>query len=258
MIGSLSEKLAESLLAWRQGLAGSPRLQDGWQEFPFVRDLATHPKVLDLLRHLYGREPFPFQSLNFAAGSEQPLHSDAVHFHSYPNGFMCGVWAALEDVQPESGPLIYVPGSHRLPYISAATLGLSPEQVAAEAHPQIFFEPGWQAALEDHGWTTQTFLPSRGQALIWHANLLHGGAPVLDRNTSRWSQVTHFFFQDCLFTTPLHSFRHDQGGTFLRNPFDISRGDRHYSEKEWQAISHGRQHPIQQLIAAKKQESLAI
>ena len=35
---------------------------------------------------------------------------------------MCGVWIALEDVDPDEGPLSYYPGSPRLPYVSAGDL----------------------------------------------------------------------------------------------------------------------------------------
>src|SRR5204863_8143515 len=45
----------------------------------------------------------------------------------------------------------------------------------------------------------------KGQALIWAANLLHGGAPQRDRNRSRHSQVTHYFFEGCRYYTPILS-----------------------------------------------------
>jgi hypothetical protein len=147
VIEDLQPLLEDDLKLWENGESGPPRLQDGWIDHGSIRALALEPVVLDLLRHLYGREPFAFQTLNFAVGSEQHFHSDAVHFHSYPNGFMCGVWIALQDVQPESGPLIYFPGSHRLPYLSARSLGLDRDVVMEEQHPQRFFEPSWQQAV---------------------------------------------------------------------------------------------------------------
>jgi ectoine hydroxylase-related dioxygenase (phytanoyl-CoA dioxygenase family) len=195
------------------------------------------PVVLDLLRHLYGREPFAFQTLNFAVGSEQHFHSDAVHFHSYPNGFMCGVWIALQDVQPESGPLIYFPGSHRLPYLSARSLGLDRDVVMEEQHPQRFFEPSWQQAVNAHAFEKQQFLPKRGDLLIWHANLLHGGEPVQDKSSRRWSQVNHYFFANCLYTTPMRNFASGEGGTCLRNPFDIAKGTQRFEHVEWQDLN---------------------
>ena len=237
VVEDLQPRLEADLKLWESGESGPPRLQDGWLDHESIRALALEPVVLDLLRHLYGREPFAFQTLNFAVGSEQHFHSDAVHFHSYPNGFMCGVWIALQDVQPESGPLIYFPGSHRLPYLSARSLGLARDVVMEEQHPQRFFEPSWQQAVNEHSFEKQQFLPKRGDLLIWHANLLHGGEPVQDKSSRRWSQVNHYFFANCLYTTPMHNFASGQGGTCLRNPFDIAKGTQRFNHVEWQDLT---------------------
>jgi hypothetical protein len=241
IIASIAPGLSDSLERWRRGDAGPPRRQDAWQEVPEVRALALHPAILDLLAHLYGRSAFAFQTLNFAVGSQQHFHSDAVHFHSFPHGFMCGVWFALEDIHPDSGPLVYYPGSHRLPYLSAESLGLTPEQVASEPHPQKFFEPHWRTLVQELGVQPSTFLPRKGQALVWHANLLHGGRPVADRSTSRWSQVVHYLFDHCLYTTPMHSHSHAAGGTRFRNPYDLVTGRRRVTEAEWRSM--GLTHP---------------
>jgi hypothetical protein len=237
VIEDLQPLLEDDLKLWENGESGPPRLQDGWIDHGSIRALALEPVVLDLLRHLYGREPFAFQTLNFAVGSEQHFHSDAVHFHSYPNGFMCGVWIALQDVQPESGPLIYFPGSHRLPYLSARSLGLDRDVVMEEQHPQRFFEPSWQQAVNEHSFEKQQFLPKRGDLLIWHANLLHGGEPVQDKSSRRWSQVNHYFFADCLYSTPMRNFSSGEGGTCLRNPFDIAKGTQRFDHVEWQDLN---------------------
>ena len=78
-----------------------------------------------MLRGLYGREPQPFQTLNFLHGTEQPPHSDTLHFNSDPAGFMCGVWVALEDVDDDNGPLIYYPGSQKLPEVTMQDVGVA-------------------------------------------------------------------------------------------------------------------------------------
>jgi hypothetical protein len=103
------------------------RVQDAWRRSDAVRALATLPGVLSDVGGGVRPPAVPVQTLNFQRGSEQGAHSDAMHFHSAPAGFMCGLWIALEDVRPEAGPLIYYPGSHRSPYPDAdpANLGLS-------------------------------------------------------------------------------------------------------------------------------------
>ena len=51
----------------------------------------------------------------------------------------------------------------------------------------------------------ETFVPKKGQALIWAANLLHGGSPQINPKLTRWSQVTHYYFENCVYYTPAFS-----------------------------------------------------
>ena len=236
VVKELEPKLKDQLKNWEIGACGSPRIQDGWRDHPSVRALALDEMVLDLLQHLYGRRAFAFQTLNFAVGSQQHYHSDAVHFSSYPLGYMCGVWFALQDVDINSGPLHYFPGSHRLPYLSAHNMGLTPKEIAAEQHPQILFEPKWHQLVMTEGLTSQKFLAKKGEIFVWHANLLHGGEPVNNRNLRRWSQVVHYFFDGCLYNTPMHSYGMKHGGASLRNPLDVATRNRRYSPAEWRQL----------------------
>jgi hypothetical protein len=224
----LAEVFAEDLELWQLGKGPPPRLQDGWKTVAEVKQAAVNTLILSILATLYGRSPFPFQTLNFPVGSQQAFHSDALHFHCYPHGFMCGVWIAFEDVAADSGPLIYYPGSHRLPYLSAEFLHFTPSDLAREAHPQTLFQDEWRRLLSHSKFEKTVFLPKMSEALIWHANLLHGGEVVQSKMATRWSQVTHYYFKGCLYTTPMFSFSYDEGGATLRNPYDISTGSTIY------------------------------
>lgn len=189
---------------WRHHKSKSGlRAQDAWAQHAVIQRLALDVEILDILRSVYGREPFAFQTLNFPVGTQQHLHSDAIHFHSEPAGFMCGVWIPLEDIHPDSGPLIYVPGSHRLPYLQAHDVGHYPERTSKPK--QDIFHPAWLAMVQAQGLTVETYTPKLGEALIWSANLLHGGSEVRDHQKTRWSQVTHYFFENCRHYTPIHS-----------------------------------------------------
>ena len=192
------------LTQWRETEAGlNLRVQDAWRWSRSVAELALLPELQELLQLFWGRMPIPFQTLNFPVGTQQHVHSDAVHFHSEPPGFMCGVWVALEDVHPDAGPLEYFPGSHRLPYLQARDVGLTDED--GEPRDQTHFHAYWQAAVAAQQLQPQCFTPRLGQALIWTANLLHGGAPVVNPALTRWSQVTHYFFEGCETYTPMLS-----------------------------------------------------
>jgi hypothetical protein len=50
---------------------------------------------------------------------------------------------------------------------------------------------------------------------VWSANLLHGGSPQRDKNRTRKSQVTHYFFEGCKYYTPAIS---EPDNVHWRNP----------------------------------------
>ncbi len=201
-----SDSIEERAARMRRDLAadyvdpGNPRVTDGWRQHPDVRDLAVLPQVLDVLGDLYGRPAVPFQTLNFKVGTQQKAHSDVIHFNSFPSRFMCGVWIALEDTDAANGPLFYYPGSHRLPDYQLTEIGLPSHP---DAYP--FYEQFIERLVVAHGLECEELHVPAGHALIWSANLIHGGRPILDAARSRHSQVTHYFFEGGAYYIPLLS-----------------------------------------------------
>lgn len=184
--------------------SGERRIQDAWQTDPDVHAIAANEAVIALLSKLYGRQAFPFQTLNFPVGTQQDAHSDIVHFSSLPEKFMCGVWLAMEDIHPDAGPLFYYPGSHRWPVMSNALIGRRGFDTSLNSAQDPFAE-AWRGLCAAHNAQPSTFLARKGQALIWCANLLHGGSAQNDPRLTRWSQVTHYYFEDCIYYTPAYS-----------------------------------------------------
>ncbi len=181
------------------------RIQDAWTFNQDVKKIATAPKIINLLKILYQREPIPFQTLNFRFGTEQSTHSDSIHFSSVPARFMCGVWVALEDIDGNNGPLHYYPGSHKLPIFDLNDLGITGSYQNKPYDTYPIYEEFLQSLIEHNGLKKVELYVKKGQALIWAANLLHGGSPVLDKNRTRYSQVTHYYFSDCMYYIPLIS-----------------------------------------------------
>ncbi len=176
------------------------RFQDAWKINANARQIALAPRVLNILRELYGRLPLPFQTINFRVGTQQRVHSDTIHFNAMPAGYMCGVWVALEDIDMDNGPLVFYPGSHRLPEYTLADVGTAPGIANYVRYEDYIAE-----VVRRHNLKPKYGLLKKGQALIWAANLLHGGAPQQDPARSRHSQVTHVFFEGCRYYTPLFS-----------------------------------------------------
>jgi len=147
------------------------------------------------MRLLFGREPVPFQTLVSHKGSEQREHSDAIHMTTYPVGYLTAAWIAFEDIRPDCGPIVYYPGSHRLPYLSSGALGIPPGDFRRRGYAAYFekYEPAIQRLIADRGLTQSVFLPKKGDVLVWHGNLIHAGSPRKDYSLSRKAVVLHYF-----------------------------------------------------------------
>lgn len=179
------------------------RIQDLWTVSEPVKKLACTPSLLKTLEMLYGRQPIPFQTLSFCVGTQQRAHSDTIHFSSLPARFMCGVWVALEDITPDNGAVFYYPGSHRLPEYNFAQIKTEAEDTDYEDYKE--YEDFVERIVHKYGFEKKAFYAKKGDALIWSSNIIHGGAKVEKPGSSRWSQVTHYFFADCVYYTPMLS-----------------------------------------------------
>lgn len=173
------------------------RFFECWKWNQQVLDLARHPKILETLRFLYNREPIPFQTINFNRGTNQPLHSDTIHFHSVPPRWVSACWISLEDMDEKNGTLAYVPGSHKLPIYDFQDLGLARVAYGEQFASYAVYEDFIAKLVVNEGFNIRPFMAKKGQALLWSSNLLHGGMPIKDGNRTRWSQATHYFFSNC-------------------------------------------------------------
>jgi len=184
-----------------------PRIQDGWKDNADIRALACDAGVMRTLHLLFGREAIPMQTLNFPVGTEQPTHTDTVHFNSQPAHFMCGVWVAMERIGPENGTLHYYPGSQKLPIIDLDDIGVVADKALwstnYEYHQELLHE-----LIRINKLKKELVYAEPGDAIIWAANLAHGGEPILKPGATRHSQVTHYYFAGCSYYTPMLSNVH--------------------------------------------------
>ena len=156
------------------------------------------PELLRLLSFTLGRDVRLFQGMHFFVGSQQDAHSDFFHMSTEPVGFLIAIWIALEDVSPESGPVYYYPGSHRLPYLMSEGLeARSGPLFIAEGKDQEYTRR-LAAAVKDAGIEPVEFLADKGDVLVWHANLVHGGHSIERPGATRRSLVAHYFARDVL------------------------------------------------------------
>jgi ectoine hydroxylase-related dioxygenase (phytanoyl-CoA dioxygenase family) len=152
--------------------------------------LFRHRGLRDLVTRLLGRTARPFAAINFMSGSQQRLHQDMAVFHIYPHDYLVGAWIACEDISAESGPLVLRPGSHRAGmfpgFADYPQTNLRTADAALDAAYQA-----WVDATAVR-YPSHEFLARKGDVLLWHGMLMHGGAPVRRRGTTRKSMVLHY------------------------------------------------------------------
>lgn len=174
-----------------------PRVFEGWKFSKGIKDLANNKKIISTIEMLYDRKALPFQTINFLKGSNQPMHSDVIHFHSEPGNWVAAAWVALEDVDETNGTLFYCPKSHKLPFYTFKTINLEHAEYGQQFEKYHEYEKFIEAVIKANKLEKKFFVAKKGQALIWAANLLHGGSPVIDKKRTRLSQATHYYFENC-------------------------------------------------------------
>jgi ectoine hydroxylase-related dioxygenase (phytanoyl-CoA dioxygenase family) len=148
--------------------------------------------IVRFLRTVFEDTPLLFQSLTFGKGSQQRMHQDTAFVVTTSPLEFAASWIALEDIRPGSGELTYLDGSHRLPeyLFSGKYKHWNAKRDGDEQQSE------WRELLyanaERMGFEQRTFLPKKGDVLIWSADLAHGGSPVTGPSLTRKSLVGHY------------------------------------------------------------------
>lgn len=169
------------------------KINDAFMADPFFTDLALDPEVIKVLRWVLEADPCVVNSLNFERGSTQDFHTDTLYMPGPRQGAMTATWLALEDVVDDAGPLTYYPGSHQIP-IHRFSTG-SPAYYGHE-FPQ--YRNYMNQNVDRLGLVPSRFLAKKGDVLIWHELLFHGGSPIIDPTLTRKSYVCHFWNAELL------------------------------------------------------------
>lgn len=203
---NMLDSVANSKTIQYEGKEGQPlRALHAWKYIENVKKIAINKNIINFIEILYQRKAIPFLTTNFKYGSQVPPHTDAIKYQTFPDGFMCAVWTAIEDVDEENGVIELYPKSHLLPYIYLDKTG----NIAKNAKNRYAFYKDYEEYLklfiESKKLEKKAIPLKKGQSIIWDCNLIHAGAKILDKDRTRYSQVTHYFFEDCVYYAPLFS-----------------------------------------------------
>lgn len=170
----------------------------GWPDTcPYMR----HPEILDLVAPLAGTldeligEPAGMHlNLTGWVSTERDWHQDSYLNEPEVGDHYAAVWIALGDVHPDSGPFQYVPGSHRWPQVTRELIGrhLDIDDPTWPKQSERILSPLFADAIAEVGVQPVTYLPERGDVLIWHGRLLHRGSLARRPGMHRPGFIAHF------------------------------------------------------------------
>ncbi len=187
----------QSLLTRFSGIDGdkrrpSSRIGDLHEFSTPALELYLQPQLFRYVELIFGEPAVATQSLYFQWGSQQALHRDPIHVRMTPPAHLVAAWIALEDIQPGCGELRYVPGSHRLPYYELAP-GRFTFDHKLDSQEQVLEGQQWDLErCAERGLEPVVLRCRRGECLVWHHSLLHGGTYPTDPGLTRKSFVVHY------------------------------------------------------------------
>jgi len=174
-----------------------PRIVESYKFSENCKKLALHNSVFDRLKYFYDFEPKAFSTINFLHSTQQPLHSDYVHFGTIPHRMLVGAWVALEDISTDSGPLQIVPKSHKLDLFDFEDVkAVKPKNIKTVKSNYELYEKFVLMMVKLYGLEPIIPVLKKGDCILWEANLLHGSPECKDSHLSRKSQVTHWTFDN--------------------------------------------------------------
>jgi hypothetical protein len=180
-------------------LSGGEELQGDrpYLAVPELKEIALYPELMDHIRELIGEPMMLHLCLTGWVSSERDWHQDDYLNPEYVNSWYAAVWMALDDVDPDSGPFEYIPGSHKWPLLRRekvrALLPLN-ETLRADwpKRSERFVVPALESEIERRGAPLRQFLGKRGDVLVWHGRLLHRGSKPNRPGTVRKGLICHY------------------------------------------------------------------
>ncbi|GAB4049760.1 phytanoyl-CoA dioxygenase family protein [Spirosoma litoris] len=154
------------------------------------KKIMLHENIITFLEAVFADRVIAMQSLLFKYGSQQATHQDFPYVVSEVPSHLAASWIAMEDIHVDSGPLYYYPGSQYNKKFDFGNTGIF-FNGQSKYNPNDFANY-LDKKCEDLGLKRETLLIKKGDVLIWHAALAHGGDAIRNPALTRKSFVNHY------------------------------------------------------------------
>lgn len=176
-----------------------------------VMNLLLSDKLMDLLDTYFNKKTALNSCIYFEEGSQQCIHRDTPYFWSNPNeGEFVGVWFALEDSNINNGKLEYYTHGHK---IKLDPIEFSNNYISEPTYKLFeIYGKDIENLCKINNLSKESPDISKGDIIIWHADLPHGGSIINDNSLTRHSLVAHYL--------PENSFIQRIDNFFGRSPYE--------------------------------------
>jgi hypothetical protein len=188
-----------------------------------IRDISCSRELHHLLTDLLGEEMGLQFTLNAFGSSGRGWHQDDYFNPQDSMGRHAAIWMAMGDIDPDSGPFEFVPGSHKWPCLRREKIWtwLKPGVAANGIEWMLASENIVVKAADEQikatGSEVVQFDAKKGDILIWHSKLMHRGSIPKNQKLLRPSLICHYRSLRCWRDFSADITRHGDGGYFWEN-----------------------------------------
>jgi phytanoyl-CoA hydroxylase len=164
---------------------------------PAIRNVIFADAITEFLGLIFESKALASQTFGFLRSPMQEARQDSAHVaYTIPRQFATS-WIALEEIAGGTNEMYYYPASHRFDdflynerYKSVHEAQRMTDDAAI--HGQIERHAlSLEERAQQRGIAKTPFTARKGDVLVWHADLVHGGDPA-SNVTTRKSIVTHY------------------------------------------------------------------
>jgi len=159
-----------------------------------ILDIIMAPTTLDILGEYLKAAPTVLQTLYYEYGSGQMTHSDFPNvcppwIRGYNAETLVGSTVYFEESRGDNAALYYYPRSH----LNTRVRDLDPARFPGDDRSSkiVAMHKHIQETMNSHH-TRKIALAKKGTLILWTANLIHGGLPLVNPLATRKSIIAHY------------------------------------------------------------------
>lgn len=174
--------------------------KSGWQyPTPYmnhkpVADLFSYGPLHTEMEKLIGEPAGLHLCLTGWVTTTRNWHQDSYLNPPHVGDHYIACWVALDTIHPDSGPFQYIAGSHRWPQVTRECIApyVNLNDKHWPTHSEVVLTPAFEEEIKRRDAVITTYLPKRGDVLLWHGRLMHRGSLANVPGMQRKAAIAHY------------------------------------------------------------------